>query len=320
MKALYFNGKIPVYKEDMEIPIPEEKESLVKIKLAAVCNTDKEILRGYRPGFEGIMGHEFVGIVEKSKDKTLVGKRVVAEINSSCGTCVYCTTGRASHCRDRKVLGIHGKNGCFAEYIAIDTKLLHPVPECLPDEKAVFTEPLAAAYEILTQIQVKKNTKTAILGDGRLALCVAKVLSCAGASLTVIGRHKEKLALFEDIARTDFSGEEEAYELVVEATGSPEGLEQALKLVRHKGIVVLKSTYAEKVTFNMSQVAVNEITIVGSRCGPFAPALELLESGKVQLPEIELYPLAEYEKAFASAAFKAGFYFDYRTGKKKGTD
>lgn len=307
MKAVYFNGKTAQYTEDMEIPIPKEEESLVKILAATVCNTDKEILKGYRPGFCGVMGHEFVGIVQESNQKELIGKRVVGEINSACGKCIYCRTGRNTHCTSRKVLGMEKKDGCFAEYMTIDTKLLHVVPEELGTEKAVFTEPLAAACEILTQITVEKGQETAILGDGRLALCVAKVLAAADAKLTVVGRHEEKLALFSDIAETVLNGVPQGYELVVEATGSPSGFSKALELVRHKGTIVLKSTYAEKLTIDMSQIAVREITIVGSRCGPFAPALSLLQSGKADFPEIELYSLKEFEKAFTSKAFKAGF-------------
>lgn len=307
MKAVYFNGKTAQYTEHMEVPVPKRGESLVKILIAAVCNTDKEILKGYRPDFRGVMGHEFVGVVEQSDKKQLIGKRVVGEINSTCGECIYCRTGRTSHCANRRVLGIEKMDGCFAEYIVIATGLLHEVPDKMADETAVFTEPLAAACEILTQVSVEKGRETAILGDGRLALCTANVLAAAGARLTVIGKHEEKLALFSGMAQTLKKGEPEGYELVVEATGSPDGFAEALRLVRHKGTVVLKSTYSEKITVDMSRVAVHEITIIGSRCGPFQPALELLQSGKVNFPELELYPLEGFERAFRSGAFKAGF-------------
>lgn len=309
MKGIYFDGSKAVYREDLPVPVPAPGESLVRVLLSAVCNTDKEIRKGYRPDFRGVMGHEFVGVAEKSDRAEFIGKRVVGELNASCGKCVYCQSGRQTHCKDRRVIGMHGKDGCFAEFMTIDSSLLHAVPDSLPSEKAIFTEPLAAAFEILTQVNITKGLKTAILGDGRLALCAANALAGTGADLTVVGKHDEKLALFQTLARTVKQGEPEGYEVVVEATGSPSGLETALSLVRHKGTIVLKSTYAEKPTIDMSCVAVNEITIVGSRCGPFPPAVALLAGGKAQFPPIELYGPEEFEEAFSSKAFKAGFRF-----------
>ena len=232
---------------------------------------------------------------------------MVGELNAACGKCVYCRTGRPTHCSQRRVLGMTDKDGCFAEYMTIDTALLHEVPETLPDEVAVFTEPLAAALEILTQVHVSPDKNAAVLGDGRLALMTAQVLALTGVDLTVIGRHEEKLEAFRPFAKVTRQGEKEGYEYVVECTGSPTGLPTALELVRKKGTVILKSTYAGNLNINMSQVAVNEITITGSRCGPFEPALKLLKEGKVKLPQIELHELCDFEAAFASKAFKAGF-------------
>lgn len=309
MKGIYFNGSDAVYREDLPIPVRGEKESLVKILLCAVCNTDKEVRKGYRPDFRGVLGHEFVGEVVESSDESLIGKRVVGELNAACGECIYCKTGRPSHCNERRVLGMKNKDGAFAEYMTIDTNLLHAVPDELPTEIAIFTEPLAAAFEILTQVHVSPNKNAAVLGDGRLALFVAQVLAQTGIDLTVIGKHEEKLELFKSFAKVTTEGELEGYEYVAECTGSPSGLQKALDLVRKKGTIILKSTYAGTVDVNMSMVVVNEISIVGSRCGPFEPALKMLKEGKITLPPIELYECKDFEKAFESRAFKAGIKF-----------
>ena len=309
MKGLYYNGQTAVYREDLEIPKRDPDRSLIKIILSAVCSTDKEVLKGYRPDFRGIMGHEFVGIVEDSGDKSLIGKRVVGEINEVCHNCLYCKTGRPHHCANRTTPGL-SKDGCFAEYMILKTENLHVVPDELPSEVAVFTEPLAAAFEILEQIKIEKGTPVGVLGDGRLALCIANVMHYAGADVTVIGKHEEKLKLFEKIAKTTTEHVNEGYEVVVEATGSPLGIGTAINLVRKKGTIVLKSTYADNATINLSMIPVNEITVVGSRCGPFEPALKTLTSGDIVLPPIEKYDLKDWEKAFKSPAFKSGFYFD----------
>ena len=310
MKGIYFDGNQAVYREDLPMPVRGEKESLVKILLCAVCNTDKEVRKGYRPDFRGILGHEFVGEVIESSDENLIGKRVVGELNAACGECVYCKTGRPSHCNERRVLGMKNKNGAFAEYMTIDTNLLHVVPEELPTNIAIFTEPLAAAFEILTQVHVSPQKNAAVLGDGRLALFVAQVLAQTGIDLTVIGKHEEKLKLFESFAKVTTEGEAEGYEYVAECTGSPSGLKKALELVRKKGTIILKSTYAGTADVDMSMVVVNEISIVGSRCGPFEPALKMLKEGKIVLPQIEIYECSDFEKAFDSRAFKAGISFE----------
>mgnify|MGYP002509478851 FL=1 len=307
MKGIYYDGKDALYREDIPMPVQKAGESLVKIRMCAVCNTDKEVRKGYRPDFRGVMGHEFVGEVLDSPVKDLLKKRVVGELNAACGKCIYCKTGRPTHCNSRRVLGMSDKDGAFAEYMTIDTDLLHVIPDGLPDEIAIFTEPLAAALEILTQLHISPDKNAAVLGDGRLALLTAQVLALTGIDLTVIGKHPEKLELFKPFAKVVTQGEREGYEYVAECTGSETGLPSALELVRKKGTVILKSTYAGKLSLDMSMVAVNEITIVGSRCGPFEPALKLLLEGKVKLPPIELYDLMDFEKAFASRAFKAGF-------------
>ena len=295
-----------MYHEDLPVPVPGPEESLIRISLAGICNTDREVLKGYRPDFRGIMGHEFTGVVERSSDPAWIGKRVVGELNAGCGRCIYCRTGREKHCLDRKAIGMDGKDGCFGEYMTLATHLLHEIPEGLPDEEAVFTEPLAAALEIPKQVHIDPDQEIAVIGDGRLAYLTASVLHLTGASMTIVGKHEEKLEAFRDFGKVTVkpSG---SFELVIEATGSPTGLTTAMELVRKQGTIVLKSTYAGKTAVDMSFFAVNEVTLTGSRCGPFEPALNLLKKRLVKLPQIELYDLKDFEKAFASRAFKAGF-------------
>ncbi len=306
MEGLYFNGSSAQFKTDLPIPVPEQGESLVRISLAAVCNTDREIIRGYRPDFKGVLGHEFVGTVESSDDPRLVGKRVVGEINQGCGHCIYCLSGREGHCESRKCIGISGRDGCFARYMTIGSRYLHVLADSLPDEQAVFAEPLAAALEIPEQVQIRPSDEICVIGDGRLSFLVAQVLALNGAQVTVLGRHPEKLELFRDFAKTA-TELHRRFETVVDASGSPSGFDSAMSLVRSKGTIVMKSTYAGNKELNMSAVVVNEISVVGSRCGPFAPALRLLEKGALELPEISLFGLSQWREAFDSREFKVGF-------------
>lgn len=306
MKALYYNGEKLIYKEDYGKPTPKDDESLIKIIYGGICNTDKEIMKGYKPDFKGVLGHEFVGIVEESKDSSLIGKRVVADINRGCGECIYCKTNREKHCLSREVLGIDRHDGVFAEYITWNNRLLHIVPDGLKDEEALFTEPLAAAIEILEGIHIKPSTNIAVIGDGRLAFMISQVVALTGGDLTVIGKHDNKLMPFKKFAKTT-KNTDGSYEIVIDATGSPTGFETARKIVRKQGTIVVKSTYAEKIEMDLSYFVVNEISIKGSRCGPFKPALSLLEKKYVNFPDIEFYDLSEYEKAFNSKAFKIGF-------------
>lgn len=306
MKGLFFDGEKAVFKNDLPMPEPLPHESLVCISIAAICNTDREIMRGYKPDFKGVLGHEFVGVVEKSSDPELVGKRVVGELNEGCGECIYCKTGRERHCESRKCIGITQKNGCFAQYMTIATRLLHVIPDSLTDEKAVFTEPLAAALEIADQIQIRPSEEVCVIGDGRLAFMIAQVLALTGAEVTVLGKHEEKLSRFKSFAKTATDCGRR-FEIVIDAAGSPTGIETAMKLVRSKGTIVLKSTYAGNASVNLSQIVVNEVTVLGSRCGPFAPAVRLLSRGLLDLPQIELHELSEWQNAFESRAFKVGF-------------
>lgn len=306
MKALYFDGEKPVYTESYKKPVLTPGHSLIKVLVSAICNTDREVIRGYRPDFRGVLGHEFVGIVDASDEESLIGRRVVGELNEGCGDCIYCRSGREKHCVTRKVIGMEGLDGTFAEYFVLANHLIHVLPDSLPVEKAIYTEPLAAALEIPNQIHLRPEDNVAIIGDGRLALMVAQVVSLYGADLTILGKHEEKLRLFEGLGKTKHR-EGDTYEIVIDATGSPSGVELAKSIVRKKGTIVLKSTYAGTVNIDLSYFVVNEITITGSRCGPFEPALNLLSRGLVTLPEIELWDLKDYEKAFASGAFKSGF-------------
>ena len=311
MKALYFDGLSPVYLEDYEKPVPAPGHSLIRVLLSAICNTDREVIAGYRPDFRGVLGHEFVGVVEASDDENLIGKRVVGELNEGCGECLYCKSGREKHCLTRKVIGMEGLDGTFEEYFILANHLIHPVPDELPTEQAIYVEPLAAALEIPNQLHIKPEDNVAVIGDGRLALMIAQVVSLTGADLTVIGRHPEKWDYFRKVAKTKTAAElnGETFEIVIDATGSPSGIELAKNIVRKKGTIVIKSTYAGTTNIDLSYFVVNEITIMGSRCGPFPPALTLLNKGLVNLPPIELWKLNDYEKAFASRAFKVGFDF-----------
>lgn len=309
MEALYYNGNSVKYCPNYDKPVAKPGESLIKILLSAICNTDKEVRKGYKKEFKGIMGHEFVGLVEESEDESLVGKRVVGELNAGCGKCIYCRSGRSKHCQDREVIGLAGKDGCFAEYMTLRTDLLHLVPDNLSTETAVYTEPLAAALQIPSMVHLTPEKNVAVLGDGRLAYMIAQVVALTGACLTVAGRYEDKLEQFSSFAKTTTEVVPEGYEIVIDATGSKTGILSAAKMVRKMGTIVMKSTYAGTADINMSEFVVNEITIVGSRCGPFEPALNLLSRGLIKLPQIEVYPLEEYQAAFASQAFKAGFKF-----------
>lgn len=306
MKGICFDGKQAVYRENLERPVLAESQSLIRVTRAGICNTDREVLRGYRPDFQGVMGHEFTGVVEQSSDPRWIGKRVVGELNEGCGHCIYCQTGREKHCESRKVIGMEQKDGCFAEYMTLATHLLHEIPDKLSYETALLTEPLAAALEIPKQVHLDPDMEVLLIGDGRLAYMIASVLHLHGIGLTVIGKHEEKLKQFEAFGRTA-TETKKTFEVVIEATGSPMGLKTAIQLVRKQGTIVLKSTYAGETSVDMSYLVVNEITLIGSRCGPFKPALKLLEKGLVRLPQVEFYPLDEVEAAFASRAFKAGF-------------
>jgi 2-desacetyl-2-hydroxyethyl bacteriochlorophyllide A dehydrogenase len=289
-----------------EIEVPKVAgEALVRVTLSGICGTDIELSRGYYP-FTGVIGHEFVGEVVESPDPTWTGRRVVGEINAVCGTCEACRNGRPTHCEARTVLGIVQRHGAHAEYVTLPLANLHEVPPDVPNEAAVFTEPLAAAIEILQQIHVRPDDRVLLVGAGRLGQLVAQVLALTGARLHVVARHELQRELLhargiETIAEGDI--EPRRYDIVVEATGSPSGLDLAREALRPRGTLVLKSTYHGEVTLDLAPFVVNEITIVGSRCGPFEPALRMLERGDVDPTPLigERYPLAQAIEAVSAA-------------------
>jgi threonine dehydrogenase-like Zn-dependent dehydrogenase len=277
----------------------------VRTVLAGICNTDLEIMRGYA-GFQGVLGHEFVGIVEEADDESLVGQRVVGEINLWCGTCENCRAGRRAHCTRRTVLGIRDRDGVLAESFCLPAQNLHPVPEGVPDEVAVFAEPLAAACRIPEQIHLQPGARVIVLGDGKLGLLVAQVLALTGCDLLAVGRHRDKLDLLSArgiATRLGDEGLEGDADVVVECTGRAEGFAAARRLVRPQGTLVLKSTYHGQVGTDLSALVVDEVRIIGSRCGPFPTALRLLASGLIAVePMIEaIYPLDEALAAFEHA-------------------
>lgn len=279
----------------------------MRVLRAGICNTDLELVRGYYP-FTGVPGHEFVGRVESAPGaEAWVGKRVVGEINAVCGACAACRAGRRSHCETRTVLGIVGRHGAFAEYLALPVANLHEVPAGLDDDVAVFTEPTAAALEIQEQVRVGAGDRVVVIGDGKLGNLVAQTLALTGCDLLVIGRHRSKLdVLAARGIRTGLAAElpERRADLVVECTGNPEGLALARKTIRPRGTIVLKSTYHGDTSVNLSSIVVDEITLVGSRCGPFAPALDLLARGRIDVRPLvhARYPLSEALTAFEHAA------------------
>ena len=302
MRALIFDGKLAL--RDIDKPVPKSGEALIRVTLAGICGTDTEILKGYS-AFRGVMGHEFVGRVVESADSAWVGERVVGEINIACGECSWCFRGLGRHCPHRTVMGIVGRPGCFAEYVALPLRNLHRVPAAIPDEAAVFVEPLAAATEILEQMRLEPGTRVVVLGDGRLGLLVAQVLKSAGAQVILVGKHGWKLGLARPWGvrvMTDSKSELQAASVpvVVEATGSPRGLEEAFRLIEPRGTVVMKSTFHDPAPFDATKLVVDEITLLGSRCGNFSAALDLLQQGQIRVQPLlsKVFPLEESLEAF----------------------
>ena len=287
MKALVFDKELN-FVTDYPKPVPKEGEALIRVTHAGICNTDVEITKGYM-GFKGICGHEFLGIVEEtnSKDKTLIGKRVTGEINLGCGKCPDCFNNMQRHCQNRQTLGIYKKDGIFAEYVTLPLENVVEIPDTIPVGDAVLIEPLAAALEILEQIHIKPADKIAVLGDGKLGLLISLVLSTTPADLITIGKHENKLSILNQQGiKTKFlkdTSEAKYYDIVVDATGSADGFEKAVSLVKPRGILVLKSTVAAEKPMNLAPIVIDEITVVGSRCGQFRPALRLLEKKVLDL-------------------------------------
>ncbi len=289
MRGLWLHDRQLSLRPDVPKPEPKPGEALVKVLRAGVCNTDLELTRGYYP-YSGVLGHEFVGVVEAGPEQWL-NQRVVGEINASCGKCEFCQKGIKTHCLDRTVLGIVNRNGAFAEYLTLPIENLHAVPDAISTDAATFTEPLAAALEILEQVEINPNHRVLIVGDGKLGLLVAQTIATTGCEVLAIGRHEAKLQLLKNcgiptgLAADIKSGN---FDVAVECTGNPEGFAVALGALRARGTLVLKSTYAGKLSLDAAKIVVDEIKLVGSRCGPFAPALELLAAGKISvLPMVQ---------------------------------
>jgi threonine dehydrogenase-like Zn-dependent dehydrogenase len=307
MRALVFDGRLHL-RTDYPDPVPALGESIVKVSLAGVCGTDLEITRGYME-YRGVPGHEFVGRVVQSEIASLAGKRVVGEINASCGTCNSCIDGMGRHCPTRTVLGILGRDGAFAEYLRLPNANLFALPDSVTDEAAVFTEPFAAACEIFDQTHLKRTDRIAVLGDGRLGALVA--LALRGENFApVAGHHPEKLKRLAALGLQTQSADELApgYDAVVDCTGQSAGFSSAIALVRPRGTVILKSTAAAGVAMNLAPVVINEITIIGSRCGRFGPAIDALAARKFDpRPLIDATYSLDDGVAFAAAADKSKF-------------
>jgi 2-desacetyl-2-hydroxyethyl bacteriochlorophyllide A dehydrogenase len=319
MKALRFENKTLSL---ADVPAPRVNgEALVRVTLSGICNTDLEIACGYA-GFEGTIGHEFVGVIESVSEPgaqgtapsltvglLTAGQRVVGEINAGCGHCDLCLGGDARHCAQRTVLGIVGRDGAHAEFLKLPVVNLLPVPDEISDQRAVFTEPLAAACGILERTEVTENTRVAVIGDGKLGLLCAQVLKSTGAPVTLVGKHSSKLEIarrrgIETITVDQTQKRRREFDVAVEASGSPTGLRLALELLRPRGVLVLKSTFHGATEIETAPIVVDEISVIGSRCGRFAPALELLKTGAVEVESLisEEFPLAEGLRAMERAA------------------
>ena len=308
MKAIVYTDKDGLKLDNnYPKPIPQKGEALIKVVLAGICNTDYEITKGYM-GYNGILGHEFIGVVEEinDEDKSLLGKRVTAEISYGCKNpdCEWCAEKNYRHCPDRKTLGIWHKDGCFAEYVTMPLDVIFEIPQNVKDEQAVFVEPLAAACEITEQLHIQPIQKVAVLGDGKLGLTTALTLHSQGLDVTLIGKHSNKLEIAKNqnvktLLLNDVKVNN-SYDVVVEATGSVSGFETSIGLVKPRGVLVLKSTIATGKELNLAPIVINEITILGSRCGQFPPALKLLENNRIDFKPFisKIYGIDDAMEAF----------------------
>jgi threonine dehydrogenase-like Zn-dependent dehydrogenase len=304
MKAVVLEcGKIDV--KEVPTPEPMEGEALIEVIKAGICNTDLELVDGYMD-FEGILGHEFVGRVVDSPLKKWVGKRVVGEINIPCESCEICLEGNPKHCPSRKVLGIHQKDGVFAEYVTLPLGNLHALPPNLSDVEAVFIEPLAAALAVFDQVRIDRQKNVLVLGDGKLGLLIAQVVQTRTPNITCVGHHPQKLSILREkgIQTTcDTQEWDRKFDVVIEATGDPMGIAQALRYVKSKGKIIAKSTFHGEAKIDLSAIVVNEVQLIGSRCGSFATALQFLNKESVCLEAMvdADFPLEEARRAFERA-------------------
>jgi threonine dehydrogenase-like Zn-dependent dehydrogenase len=304
MKGLWLEKQQLQLRTDIPIPKIPLGEVLIKVLSAGICNTDLELKRGYYP-YKGILGHEFVGIVEQGNE-SLINKRVVGEINAACGYCRFCLNGQPTHCENRSVLGIVNRNGAFADYLCLPSKNLHVVPDNVSNQVATFTEPVAAALQIQQQIKIGSSDRVLVVGDGKLGQLVAQTLALTGCDLLAIGRHKEKLVNLEVRGiKVGFVNDvkERSFDIAVECTGNDTGFDIARSALRSRGTLILKSTYAGKLSLDASALVVDEITLIGSRCGAFAPALKLLAEEKIDVKPLinASFPLSEGLAAFELA-------------------
>ena len=303
MRAVIFDGELRLERQQ-PMPVVPANEALVKIHMAGICNTDIEITRGYK-GFNGILGHEFVGTVVECADAQWVGRRVVGEINAACRTCPTCLRGDDPHCPNRTTVGIYKRAGAMADYISLPIDCLHKVPADVSDLEAVFTEPLAAALEILQQTHLRPTDRVALVGDGKLGLLIAQVLRLPGCEVTVVGRHPERWDLLhrQGIATCRPEQAEGWYDVVVDVTGNPDGLKTSRRLVRPRGRLVMKSTVAAETQLDLTMLVVDEIQLIGSRCGPFPAALRLLQRGLIETAPLfsGQYSLDAAMQAFAAS-------------------
>ena len=312
MKAIYFDGEKAELTSARK-PRPRKGEALIRVDLAGVCATDLEILFGYME-FRGILGHEFVGTVESSGERRLVGQRVVGEIFVPCRDCPVCESGMKKHCPERTVIGIKGRDGVFAEYVALPNENLHTIPDELGDEEAVFVELLAAACEVTERVAFRRDSRVVVLGDGRLAAMTAQVVALHVKDPIVLGLNTKKLEAFENVGlRTEVlenkAGIGRDFDIVIDCTGKPTGLPLASELVRPQGTIILKSTYHGMLDWNPAPIVIDEITIVGSRCGPFDKALSLLIDEKIRTRPFvtATYPIDDFEKAVQRARHSDSF-------------
>ncbi len=307
MRALIFENTLQ-FKNDYPVPNIKDDDALIRVSYAGICNTDLEITKGYM-GFQGILGHEFVGTVEKSSNKEIEGKRVVGDINIACCKCFYCAHQMSVHCPQRSVLGILKRDGVFAEYTTLPLKNIHVIPDSVSDEEAVFIEPLAAAFEILEQVDISPEDKVCIMGDGKLGILIAQVVSLTKCNLTAVGNHKDKLSILDNVGictRLSSDLSDDQFDIVVDCTGSESGIKTALHIVKPRGRIILKTTVAKQSTVDLNAIVINEISLIGSRCGPFAPAIEALSTKKINLlPLISReFKLEDGLEAFQYAARK----------------
>ncbi|QNP29031.1 MDR/zinc-dependent alcohol dehydrogenase-like family protein [Cylindrospermopsis curvispora] len=307
MKGIWLENNQLQLRTDLPIPEPPEGEVLVKVLRAGICNTDLELIRGYYP-YNGILGHEFVGVVQTGPNH-LINQRVVGEINAACGHCRFCLEGKPTHCENRTVLGIVNRHGAFAEYLSLPEKNIHLVPPQVTTDAATFTEPIAAALQIQAQVKITPQQRVLVVGDGKLGQLIGQTLALTGCDLLVVGRHQEKLAnLSSRNIKTGLVNmvEDRSFDIAIDCTGNAEGFAVARRALRPRGILVLKSTYAGNLSLDASALVVDEITLVGSRCGAFTPALELLATNQIDVTYLVhgTYPLNEGLAAFKKAQTK----------------